>query len=121
TSNSPYYLNIKAIDKAGNIYGGSSAQFQFRFDNTPPSNPSYITAPSGFINTKDATLTWATAGGQAASDSASGVAGLQYRIGSGGTWYGDNHTGSGDINDLLANDGNYQTSDPPDYDDLIEG
>ena len=120
TTTDPYYLTIKAIDKAGNVYD-TGEQFQFRFDNTPPSNPGYITAPSGFINTKAVTMTWATSGGDAASDSASGVIGLQYRIGPSGIWYGDSHTGDGDINDLLTNDGSYLTSDPPDYDNLIEG
>ncbi len=120
SSSSPYYLNIKAIDNAGNI-SNASAQFQFRFDNTLPSNPSFVSAPSGFLNSKAATLTWPTSGGTAAADNNSGVAGLQYRIGSSGTWYGDDHTGSGDINDLLNNDGSYETLDPTDYDDLTDG
>lgn len=120
SSTSPYYLTLKAIDNAGNVIN-STVQFQFRFDNTPPTNPGFITAPSGFVNTKAITMTWPTTGGSAAADAVSGVAGLQYRIGSGGTWYGDTHSGSGDINDLLANDGSYLTQDPPDFDDLIEG
>ncbi len=120
TSNTPYYLRIKAIDKAGNVYSTSAAQFQFRFDNTPPTNPGYITAPSGFINTKNATLSWPTVGGQAPADGASGVAGLQYRVNN-SLWYGDSHTGAGDINDLLTNDGSYNTTDPPDFGNLTEG
>jgi hypothetical protein len=120
TSNTPYYLNVQAIDKAGNLFG-SSAQFQFRFDNTAPSNPGFVSAPSSFINTKTATLTWPTSGGQEASDANSGVAGLQYRIGSSGTWYGDLHIGSGDASDLLADDGSYTTVDPPDFDSLVDG
>ena len=119
TSNTPYYLNIKAIDKAGNIFG-SSEQFQFRFDNTPPTNPGFISAPSSFINTKTATLTWPTSGGQSASDANSGVAGLQYKIGN-TLWYGDNHTGTGDSGDLLADDGSYTTVDPPDFDNINDG
>ena len=119
TSNSPYYLNVRAIDNAGNVVG-TSAQFQFRFDNTAPTNPGFITAPSGFINTKAATLTWPTGGGTAAQDSNSQVAGLQYRI-NGGTWYGDGHTGSQDATDLLTNDGSYATADPPDFSNLTEG
>lgn len=120
TSSSPYYLRIKAMDNAGNVYSTSTAQFQFRFDNTPPTNPSYITAPSGFINTKTTTFSWPTAGGQAPADSNSGIAGLQYRVNN-TTWYGDGHTGSGDINDLLTNDGAYTTVDPPDFDNINEG
>ncbi len=120
TANTPYYLTVKTIDKAGNVSDASS-QFYFRFDNTPPSNPGYITGPSGFINTKDITLSWPTIGASAANDDNSGVAGLQYKIGATGTWYGDSHSGSGDINDLLANDGSYSTTDPPDKDNLTEG
>ncbi len=119
SSSSPYYLHVRAIDQAGNVIG-SNASFQFRFDNTVPQNPGYITAPSGFINTKEATLSWATVGGQAASDAHSGVTGLQYKIGS-TTWFGDSHSGTGDITDLLANDGNYTTIDPTDFNNIIDG
>ncbi len=119
TSNSAYYLTIKAMDNAGNVTTGST-QFYFRFDNTAPSNPGYITAPSGFINTKDVTLSWPTAGGSAPADSNSGLAGLQYRINN-TTWYGDSHSGTGDINDILANDGSYTTAPTPDYTNLNEG
>lgn len=119
TSDSPYYLSIKAIDNAGNIFD-TSAQFYFRFDNTPPSNPGYITAPSGFLTEKEATMTWPTSGGNAAADANSGVAGLQYKIGE-TTWYGDSHTGTGDTTDLLTDDGSYTTQDPPDYDNLVDG
>ncbi len=116
TSTTPYYLNIKAIDKAGNIYG-SSEQFQFRFDNSPPSNPAFITAPSEFVSNKEVTFTWPTVGGDAASDPDSGVAGLQYRIGSGGQWHGDGTGGAG----LLNNDGSYTTRNDPDFPDINDG
>ncbi len=119
TGNSPYYLTIKAMDNAGNVTTGTT-QFHFRFDNTPPTNPSYITAPSGFINTKDVTLTWPTSGGGAPDDPNSGLAGLQYKIGN-TVWYGDSHSGTGDMNDLLSNDGSYQTITTPDHANLTEG
>ena len=120
SSNDTLYLNLRTIDKAGNVTN-TSAQFAFRFDNTPPTNPGFITAPSGFINTKDVEMSWATSGGSAPSDANSGIAGLQYRIGPGGTWYGDSHNGTGDSSDLLANDGVYATTPTPDHTDLIEG
>lgn len=120
TSNSPYYLTLKAIDNAGNV-SSTTVQFHFRFDNTLPTNPGFITAPSGFVNNKAIALSWPTAGGNAPADVNSGLAGLQYRIGPSGTWYGDSHTGMGDINDLLANDGAYATQDPPDFTNLQEG
>ena len=119
TTNSNYYLSVKALDNAGNVFG-SSEQFTFKFDNTPPSNPGFVTAPSSFINTKTATLTWPTSGGNAPADSHSGLAGLQYRINN-TDWFGDDHTGSGDINDLLDNDGEYTTVDPPDFDNINDG
>ena len=119
TSNSPYYLSIRAVDHAGNVFD-TSAQFQFRFDNTPPTNPGYVTSPSSFINTKTATLTWPTSGGSAAQDANSGLAGLQYRVNN-STWYGDAHSGAQDASDLLSNDGSYTTVDPPDFGNLTEG
>ncbi len=121
TSDSPYYLVVKAVDNANNVYAGSAATFQFRFDNTPPSNPSFITAPSQFVSSKDVSLTWPTSGGDAASDTNSGLAGLQYRIGSSGIWYGDSHNSAQDSSDLLADDGSYETQSSPDYASLQEG
>jgi hypothetical protein len=120
TSSSTYYLKVQAIDRAGNS-SPSATSFPFRFDNTPPSNPGFISAPSGFINTKESTLTWPISGGQAAVDEQSGLAGLQYRIGLNGTWYGDSHDGTGSMSDLLVNDGSYQTIPTPDFNDLSDG
>lgn len=121
TSNSAYYLSVKALDNAGNVYNGSSAQFHFRFDNTPPTNPTFVTAPSQFVSSKDVTLTWPINGNDAPFDNNSGLVGLQYRIGSTGTWYGDSHTGAQDTTDLLTNDGSYETISNPDYTNLSEG
>lgn len=119
SSTTPYYLNIVAIDNAGNTYVGSAAQFQFRYDNTPPTNPAFVSAPSQFVSSKVVNLTWPTSGGQQADDATSGVAGLQYKIGSGGTWYGTNHTGV--ATDLLPNNGSYTTVSSPDFANLVEG
>jgi len=120
SSSSSYYLNIKAIDNTNNIYA-SNTQFRFNFDNTSPSNPNYISLPSDFIATKAATLTWPTTGANAPADSNSGVAGLQYRFGSSGTWYGDSHSGTQDSTDLLTNDGSYNTDVTYDYPVISEG
>ncbi len=121
SSNTPYYLIVKAIDNANNVYSGAAASFQFRYDNTPPSNPSFVTAPSQFVSSKDVALTWPTSGGDAAADSNAGLAGLQYRIGSSGIWYGDTHNSSEDASDLLSNDGSYTTQSSPDFASLVEG
>ncbi len=120
SSNSSYYLIVKTIDNAGNV-STDKASFSFKFDNTAPTNPGYISAPSGFVNNKAVTLTWPTTGGDAPSDANSGLAGLQYRIGPSGTWYGYNHTGLGDQNDLLPNNGSYTMQDPPDFANLVDG
>lgn len=121
SASSSYYLNIKAVDAAGNVYSGSSAQFQFRFDNTTPGNPAFVSLPSDYIATKATSILWPTSGADGPSDTHSGVSGLQYRIGSSGTWYGDNHTGTEDTTDLLTNDGSYSTQSTPDYTDIAEG
>ncbi|HUC78783.1 MAG TPA: hypothetical protein VMQ58_00920, partial [Candidatus Saccharimonadales bacterium] len=121
SSTSPYYLNIDAITGAGVVWNGSPAQFEFYFDNTPPTNPAFITAPSEFVSSDEVTLTWATSGIDAASDSISGVAGLQYKIGSSGTWYGVLHNGNQDMSDLLSNSGAYTTISTPDFANLVQG
>ncbi len=120
SSASPYYLRLKTIDNAGNL-SATTASFDFKFDNTAPANPAFITTPSQFVSSKTVTFTWPTSGGNAATDADSGLVGLQYRLGASGTWFGDSHTGVQDATDTLTNDGSYTTQDPPDFDDLIEG
>ncbi len=86
TTGKQYYFSIKAVDVTGNIWSGASNLYQdlisFKFDNTPPENPDFISMPSNFISTKDATITWPTTGGNEATDVGAGLAGLQYKIGS---------------------------------------
>lgn len=90
TSSSPYYLNIKVVDNSGNVFTGSNTQFQFRFDNTPPTNASYISCASGaFSNVADMNFSWPTSGSVASTDTNSGVFGWQYQINStSGIWFG---------------------------------
>lgn len=89
SSSSPYYLSIKAVDSAGNIFA-TSAQSQFRFENTSPTNVAYISCASGnFSSVDDMSFSWPTSGGNAASDATSGMLGWQYQINStAGTWLG---------------------------------
>lgn len=89
TSSSSYYLNVKAIDNSGNLFA-TSAQFQFRFDNTAPTNTTYISCASGnFSNVVDMNFSWPTSGSAASSDSNSNLLGWQYQINStSGTWLG---------------------------------
>lgn len=120
TSNNNYYLNIRAIDNIGNIID-TSEQFSFKFDNTLPTNPTFISLPGDFVASKSVTFTWPTVGADAASDANSGLAGIQYRISAGGTWYGDNHNGQQDATDLLGNDGTYSMDETYDYPAIVDG
>ncbi len=124
-TNKQYNFSIKAVDISGNIWNGSSEDYQdlftFRYDGTAPNNPAFISMPSNFIQSKDVTITWPTEGANGASDVGSGLAGLQYRIGQNGVWYGDLHNGNQDLTDLLVNDGTYTTNPEVDYENLIDG
>lgn len=90
SSNSLYYLKIKAIDYGDNVFSGSAAEFQFKEDVTPPTNVSYISCASGsFSNVEDMSFSWPTSGGSASSDANSDLLGWQYQINSSsGTWLG---------------------------------
>ena len=99
-STSPYYLNIKAIDKAGNMYP-TSAQFEFYYDGTAPTNVGYISPASGnFSNIVDMSFSWpspptqlASASGSVSNDFTSGVLGWQYQFNSTtGHWQGTTHS-----------------------------
>lgn len=116
-----YYLHLKAVDNAGNVFSGASTSFDFKFDNTSPANPAYISLPGGFVADKDVTFIWPSVGPDAANDDHSGLLGLQYRISQTGVWYGDSHTGSESTDDLLVDDGNYTMDVTYDYPNINEG
>lgn len=120
SSSTPYYLRIKALDYSNNVFTGSATSFQFRYDNTAPASPGFISGPSQFIATRDVTLTWPSSGTGSISDANSGVLGLQYKIND-STWYGASHNGAQDETDLLSNSGSYRTDATFDYPNLIEG
>lgn len=111
TSSDPYYLNIKVVDNSGNVFGGSSEQFQFRFDNTAPTNTSYISCASGsFSNVADMNFSWPTSGGVASSDTNAGVLGWQYQINSTvGTWLGTTTESSLGINNYIPTSASSRT------------
>ncbi len=123
-SGKEYFFSVKAVDLAGNIYTGADGTWKdvisFKYDNTPPTAPFYISLPANFLSSKDVVITWPVGVG-GADDVDSGLAGLQYRIGDTGIWYGDLHTGTQDSNDLLVNDGSYVTDETYDYPELEEG
>jgi hypothetical protein len=84
-----YYLNIKAIDNANLVFTGSSTQFEFLYDDTVPTNVSYINPASGsFNNIADMNFSWPTSGAAASSDTHSGVLGWQYSVNSQDDWKG---------------------------------
>jgi hypothetical protein len=120
SSSAAYYINIKAIDAAGNPYEGSSLSGSFHFDNAPPTLPTYFSLPGGYVSNKAISFTWPIDLTDGASDDESGLAGLQYRIGA-GTWYGDVHNGDEDVTDLLTNDGMYTMDESADYPALEDG
>jgi len=114
SSADPYYLNIKAIDKNNNVYGGAPLQFQFRFDNQVPRNVSYVSLPSNFIsNPVGTTMSWPTIGiNDIAKDNISGLLGLQYKIGTDPVWHGTQISADPSIgNYLLFSDGVYNFTD----------
>jgi len=89
-SGTTYFVAMKAMDNANNIFAGSAASFQFRQDAASPTNVTSISTPgSSFSNVVDMSFTWPITGGTAASDSNSGVLGYQYQINSNsGAWLG---------------------------------
>lgn len=124
TANTPYYLNIKAIDVAGNVFAGSSAQIQFRFDSTTPTNVAYASCPGGsFTNVTDMSFSWPTSGGIAASDSNAGILGWQYQINSAvGTWLGTTTEAVLGINNYIpTSDSSYTLTEVQDASSISAG
>ncbi|MCA9370135.1 DUF2341 domain-containing protein, partial [Candidatus Woesebacteria bacterium] len=88
-----YFVSLKAVDVAGNIWTGSSAEYQdlfsFRYDNTRPTNVGYISAPSTvFGSVDDMTFNWPSSGANTSNDTHSGVLGWQYSLDAATTWRG---------------------------------
>jgi N-acetylneuraminic acid mutarotase/fibronectin type 3 domain-containing protein len=86
TSGQTYYLRVQAVDDAGNVQGSVWDAYTYRFDTTPPNNPTTISVnPVGYTNVDNYTFT--ISGG--ASDAASGLLKYQFRTGGDpvNTWY----------------------------------
>ena len=103
TFNKAYILSIKAVDNAGNVYSGTPATFAFMYDDTPPTNVSYLSCASGnFSNVADMSFNWPTSGSAAAADANSGLLGWQYQINSTlGTWLGTTTESTVGVNHYL--------------------
>lgn len=90
SSSTPYYLWVKAVDSAGLITASDPVSFYFRFDNTAPTNVTYISPASGsFSNVADMSFSWPTSTGVGSTDANAGILGWQYQINAtSGTWLG---------------------------------
>jgi hypothetical protein len=76
TSGETYYLRIQAKDNANNIPTEIYTAFTYKFDNTPPTNPSDINvAPTGYTAVDNYVFLWESN----ASDANSGIQKIQYR------------------------------------------
>lgn len=92
SSNDLYYFKVKTIDVANNVFNGvdDTNYVSFKFDNTPPTNVTAISATSDNLsNTADAFFTWPTSVNHTAADSHSQVLGFQYALNDTDVWYGD--------------------------------
>jgi len=123
TSSDSYYLNIKAIDNVGNVYSGSSASFSFKFDNTAPTNVSYINPASGsFSNVVDMNFSWPTSGGSASSDDNAGILGWQYQLNStSGSWQGTTNSTSLNLDYIPATASSYTFTQARDGSSVVSG
>jgi hypothetical protein len=123
TSTEPYYFNIKIIDEANNIFGGSSTQFKFYFDNTAPQNVFYTSCASGnFSNASDMNFTWPINSSGAATDSASLILGWQYQINSSnGTWQGTTNNDSLSLDYIPATASAYTLNALRDQNSIVSG
>ena len=103
TSSKPYILSVKAIDNAGNIYAGTSTIFAFKYDDTVPTNVSYLSCASGnFSNVADMSFNWPTSGSAASADANAGLLGWQYQINStSGTWLGTTTEATVGVNNYI--------------------
>lgn len=123
-----YYFSIKAVDLAGNVYSGAVGSYRdlvdFKYDDNPPSNVSYISAPSTvFGNVDDMFFSWPVNGGGVSADSESGVIGWQYSLDSGATWRGPDTESTLGIT-YIEDDGatsSHTLSDLVDGSDIDEG
>ena len=121
-SGSTYYLRIQTYDSVGNVYTNVEDDYTFfvyQYDSEDPINPTGLSSPQTYQNEiENITIYWATTGATAAQDSISGVKGYQYKIESGGTWYGSSHSGAQDCSDLVTT-GSYTLDS--DFDTLSVG
>ncbi|MGI5826094.1 MAG: fibronectin type III domain-containing protein [Patescibacteria group bacterium] len=126
SSSTPYYLWIKAIDNAGNIADDPNISFHFRFDNTSPTNVTYISPASGsFSNVADMSFSWPTLGsvGVGSTDAHSEVLGWQYQINSmeSNNWKGTTHQTVLDLDYIPATASAYSLIPYRDEDDINSG
>lgn len=136
TSDKKYYISLKAIDQAGNIYPDPdystyneewSDLLMFKYDATSPTNVSYISAPSTvFGSVNDMSFNWPVTGSGQAVDSQSGILGYQYQINSTSAdgWKGTTthpDLGIDYIPYLGGSTSSYELTEADDSSEIIEG
>lgn len=122
-SGTTYYVYIKAVDSADNVFAGSSASFQFREDIAGPTNVTSISTPgSTYSNVVDMFFSWPVSGGTAASDANSGLLGYQYQINStAGTWLGTTSNSTCSISYIPAATATYTLTELQDEASIVSG
>ncbi len=128
TTNKKYFFSIKAVDSAGNVYTGSSENYQdlvnFKYDNTVPTNVTYISTPSGnFGSINDMFFTWPISGAGAAGDNQSDIVGWQYSLNGTSNWKGPDTNSALGIT-YIEDDGNTSShtfTEGDDGDDIVVG
>ncbi len=126
TTNKHYYISLAAVDTAGNFYAGDNSEIRnlisFKYDTTIPTNVTSISAAGGsFSNIDDMYFSWPTSGGNAASDTGSGLLGYQYSINDQLNWHGsttDSNTGLSIIPLATSTPFNLETSRDSSYVDI---
>jgi len=122
TSANTYYLNIKSVDNAGNVVNVSET-IRFRYDETAPTNVSYISTPSGnFSNVVDMSFSWPVSGAGISHDDESDVLGWQYQINSmSGEWQGTQHSDLYDIDYIPLGESSYTLAEVRDGSFIVSG
>jgi hypothetical protein len=126
-----YYLSIKAIDYAGNVWTESgTGEFQdviqFKYDDNPPKNVMYISTPSAnFGNINEMFFTWPISGASQAHDDESALLGWQYAINSSASnqWKGSTHSDELDMDyiPLSGSEGVFHLDILNDEEDIVVG
>ncbi|MCA9391808.1 fibronectin type III domain-containing protein [candidate division WWE3 bacterium] len=100
SSNSTYFLRIKAVDTAGNVASTTWAPFIYKYDSGLPANPSSVSViPVGYTSVDSFRFIWTSNG----TDPESGVYGYCYKTGTsdgGSPYYTDQCITGNEVNSV---------------------